>query len=163
MTTPPSPTPSAPPSTPSPTSLDPFVAPHPSERLALIERMRLLNVALVLALIGLGLAWELWLAPLKGGSGALALKVLPLTLAIAGMLKHRLYTFRWMTLLVWLYFTEGVMRATSDTGVAQALAGIELTLSVALFTACSVYVRLRLKVLPPEGKAARKQAIADMP
>jgi uncharacterized membrane protein len=139
------------------------VLPQPGPRLAAIERMRLLNVALLLSLIALGLAWELWLAPLKGGSGALALKVLPLTLGIAGMLKHRLYTYRWMTLLIWLYFTEGVMRATSDTGISQALAGIEITLSAALFTACSIYVRLRLKVLPPEGKAARKQAIADMP
>ncbi|MBI5926264.1 MAG: DUF2069 domain-containing protein [Aquabacterium sp.] len=114
--------------------------------------MRLLNVALLLSLIGLGLAWELWLAPLKGGTGALAIKVLPLTLAIAGMLKHRLYTYRWVSLLVWLYFTEGAMRATSDTGISQALAGIEVTLSAALFTACSVYIRLRLRVLPPKKK-----------
>lgn len=122
--------------------------------------MRLLNVALLLSLIGLGLAWELWLAPLKGGTGALALKVLPLTLAIAGMLKHRLYTYRWVSLLVWLYFTEGAMRATSDTGISQALAGIEVTLSAALFTACAVYIRLRLRVLPPKkkGKDDAKEA-----
>lgn len=131
---------------------DAFVGMHPGERLARIDRMRLLNVALLLSLIGLGLAWELWLAPLKGGTGALALKVLPLTLAIAGMLKHRLYTYRWMSLLIWLYFTEGAMRATSDTGMSQALAGIEVTLSAALFTACAVYIRLRLRVLPPKKK-----------
>ncbi|MFT3856370.1 MAG: DUF2069 domain-containing protein [Aquabacterium sp.] len=119
--------------------------------------MRLLNVALLLSLIGLGLCWELWLAPLKGGSGALALKVLPLTFAIAGMLKHKLYTYRWMSLLIWLYFTEGVVRATGDTGVSQALAGIEVTLSVALFTACAVYVRLRLKVLPPKDRKGSHQ------
>lgn len=123
--------------------------------------MRLLNVALLVSLIALGLCWELWLAPIKGGTGALALKVLPLTFAIAGMLKHKLYTFRWMTLLIWLYFTEGVMRATGDTGLSQALAGIEVTLSVAMFTACALYVRLRLSILPPEGKAARKAALAS--
>lgn len=143
-----------------PVDPDAFVGQHPTERLARIDRMRLLNVALLLSLIGLGLAWELWLAPLKGGSGALALKVLPLTLAIAGMLKHRLYTYRWMSLLIWLYFTEGAMRATSDTGMSQALAGIEVTLSAALFTACAVYIRLRLRVLPPKkkGKDAKEAA-----
>lgn len=139
------------------------VGQHTSERLMRIDRMRLLNVALLLALISLGLTWELWLAPLKGGSGALALKVLPLTLAIAGMLKHRLYTYRWMSLLIWLYFTEGVMRATSDHGLSQILAGIEVTLSAALFTACAVYVRLRLRVLPPKQKADKRAAQADQP
>ena len=150
----------APPSSPSPAAdpTDAVFAPHPPARRAQIERMRLLNIALLLALIGLGLGWELWLAPLAGGTGALALKVLPLTLGIAGMLKHKLYTYRWMSLLVWLYFTEGVVRATGDVGVSQALAGIEVTLSVALFTACAVYVRLRLKVLPPKPRKTSQPA-----
>ena len=95
--------------------------------------MRQLNVALLVALILLGLAWELVLAPLPGGTGALALKVLPLTLAIAGMLKHRLYTYRWMSLLVWLYFTEGVVRVTGDGGMSRVLAGLELAVSIGLF------------------------------
>lgn len=143
---------------PSPTvAADALVGQHPPERLVRIDRMRLLNVGLLLSLIGLGLAWELWLAPLPGGRGGLALKVLPLTLAIAGMLRHKLYTYRWVSLLIWLYFTEGVMRATSDQGLARALAGIEVTLSVALFTACAAYVRLRLRVLPP--KSRKTQAV----
>lgn len=140
---------------------DTVVASHPPARRDLIERMRLLNVALLVSLIALCVCWELWLAPLKGGTGALALKALPLTLAIAGMLKHKLYTYRWMSLLIWLYFTEGVMRAMGDHGLSQALAGIEVTLSVALFTADALYVRLRLRVLPPEGKAARKAALKE--
>lgn len=128
---------------------------HPPARRAQIERLRALNVALLLSLIALGVAWELVLAPLRGGSGgALALKVLPLTLAIAGMLKHKLYTYRWMSLLIWLYFTEGVVRATGDTGLSQVLAIMEIALSVALFIGCAVYVRLRLRVLPPKDKAA---------
>lgn len=150
----------APSPTPSPDAgpqADTFFAHHPPERRAQIEQLRLLNVVLLVSLIALGLSWETWLAPIKGGTGgALAIKVLPLTLAIAGMLKHRLYTYRWMSLLIWLYFTEGVMRATVDTGLSQTLAGIEVALSVALFAACSVYVRLRLRVLPPKDKNAPK-------
>ena len=87
-----------------------------------------------------------------GGTGALAWKALPLTLAVAGMLRHRLYTYRWMSLLIWLYFTEGVVRAASDRGASQWLAGIEVALSTALFVGCLVYVRQRLKVLPPKAK-----------
>jgi uncharacterized membrane protein len=145
------------PDAPSP---DEFFAEHPPERRAQIERLRLLNVSLLLGLIVLGLSWELWLAPLKGGTGALAIKVLPLTLGVAGMLRHRLYTYRWMTLLIWLYFTEGVVRAAGDAGMSQYLAFVEVALSVGLFTACSVYVRLRLRVLPPKPKKDKKAKLS---
>ncbi len=132
---------------------DPILGEHPPARLALIGRLRALNVALVLGLIVLGVLWELWLAPLAGGRGTLAIKVLPLAFAVTGMLKHRLYTYRWMSLLVWLYFTEGVVRVTGDAGTSQWLAGIEVALSTALFVAGAVYVRVRLKVLPPKTPA----------
>lgn len=135
-----------------PAERDTFFAHHPPERRVTIERLRLLCVASLVSLIGLGVAWELWLAPLPQGTGMLALKVLPLCLGVAGLLKHRLYTYRWLTLLIWLYFTEGVVRVTGDAGLSQILAGIEVVLSVVLFTACSVYIRLRLRVLPPKPK-----------
>ncbi len=85
----------------------------------------------------------------------LALKVLPLCLGVARPAQARLYTaYRWLTLLIWLYFTEGVVRVTGDAGLSQILAGIEVALSVVLFTASSVYIRLRLRVLPPKPKKA---------
>jgi len=140
---------------------DDFVAQHPPERLQRIQQLRILCLGLLLALIALGLAWELVLAPLPGGTGALAIKVLPLCLAVLGMARHRMYTFRWMSLLIWLYFTEGVVRGTGDSGVSQVCAWIEIALSTGLFIGCSVYVRLRLKVLPPKpGKAGKPEQAA---
>lgn len=131
---------------------DALIGRHDSTQLARIGRMRLLCVALLVALIGLGLAWELWLAPF-GSGWRMAFKVLPLTFAVAGLLKHKLYTYRWLSLLIWLYVTEGAMRAFSDASpMSQALAGIELVLSTALFAACAVYIRMRLRVLPPKKK-----------
>lgn len=127
------------------------VGEHPPARRRTIEQLRIVSLFCVVALIVLGLAWELRLAPLPGGTGALAFKVLPLTFALSGLLKHRLYTYRWLSLLVWLYFTEGVVRATGDHGLSQQLAIIETALSVSLFVACAVYVRLRLRVLPPKA------------
>lgn len=100
-------------------------------------------VASLLGLIVLGLLWELQLAPT--GSGMLALKVLPLTFAVAGLLKRRMYTYRWVALLVWLYFIEGVVRATSDRGLSAQLALIEIVLTLVLFAACAVHVRWRLR------------------
>ena len=100
-------------------------------------------VASLLGLILLGVLWELWLAPT--GSGMLALKVLPLTLALPGVLRRRLYTYRWVSLLVWLYFIEGVVRASGDRGLSAQLALLELTLTLTLFAACALHVRARLR------------------
>ncbi len=138
--------------TPTDELADPIRGQHPPLRLALINRLRWINLILLLALIVLCLSWELWLAPLRGGTGTLALKALPLALGIAGLLKHRMYTHRWLSLLIWLYFTEGVVRATSELGLSQWLAGIEVILSVGLFVGCAAYVKLRLRVLPPKPK-----------
>jgi uncharacterized membrane protein len=100
-------------------------------------------VASLLALIALGLAWELWLAPLRPGGSWLVLKVLPLCIPLAGLLKSRMYTYRWLSLVVWLYFTEGVVRAWSDKAPGNWLALLEAFLCVALFVACTAHIRLR--------------------
>lgn len=114
-----------------------------SERPDTVTRWtRLAAVASLLALIALGLAWELWLAPT--GNRSLALKVLPLVVPLVGLLKYRMVTYRWLSLLVWLYFAEGVLRATSERGVTVALATIEVVLSIVLFAACAAQVRWRL-------------------
>jgi uncharacterized membrane protein len=108
-----------------------------------VRRTRALAVGSLLGLIVLGLLWELWLAPT--GNRSLALKVLPLTVPLAGLLKHRMYTYRWVSLLVWIYFTEGVVRATSEHGPAVPLAVLEVGLCLLLFTACALHVRSRLR------------------
>ena len=118
----------------------------PSLPAASVALTRRLAVASVLALIALGFAWEMWLAPLRPGGSWLALKVLPLAVPLAGLLKNRMYTYRWVSLMVWLYFTEGVVRAWSDAGAtSRVLALLEVLLCLILFTACALHVRLRLR------------------
>ncbi len=106
---------------------------------------RRLAVGSLLGLIVLGLAWELWLAPLRPGGSWLVLKVLPLCVPLAGLARNRLYTYRWVSLLVWLYFTEGVVRGASDRGLSARLAWVEVALCLLLFAACVLHVRTRLK------------------
>lgn len=106
---------------------------------------RTLAVSSLLGLIVLGLAWELFLAPIRPGGSWLALKVLPLCLPLAGLLKNRMYTYRWVSLMIWLYFTEGAVRAYSDKPPGNYLALIEVALCLVLFTACALHVRLRLQ------------------
>jgi uncharacterized membrane protein len=78
-------------------------------------------------------------------SGTLAIKVLPLVLCVGGLLRHRMYTYRWLSLLIWLYFMEGVVRAYTESGIGAMLAWGEIVLSLLIFGICGVHVRWRLK------------------
>ena len=107
--------------------------------------MRALRLAASASLIGLlllCLAWEMWLAPLRPGGSFLALKAAPLALAIPGILNGRRYTYQWSSMLILAYFAEGVVRAWSERGLSQALAGAEIVLSLAFFAAAVAYARL---------------------
>ena len=110
-----------------------------------VRLTRQLAVASLVGLIVLGLVWELWLAPVRPGGSLLALKVLPLCIPLAGLLKNRLYTYRWVSLVVWLYFIEGVVRAWSDRAPSRWFALIEVLLCVLLFVACALHVRMRFR------------------
>lgn len=115
----------------------------PAQPSPAVQATRIVAVASLLALMALGLAWELWLAPLRPGGSWLALKVLPLALALPGLLRYRMQTCRGLALFVWLYFVEGVVRATSDHGVSARCALAQVALVLLLFAACAAQVRLR--------------------
>ena len=138
---------SAAPSVPAPAPLDPAVA-----------ATRWVATASVLALIVLCLAWELVLAPVRPGGSWLAIKALPLCIPLAGILKNRMYTYRWVSLVIWLYFTEGVVRGWSDQPPSQWLAWLEIALCLVLFVACTLHVRLRQRNARAAAAAANSAA-----
>ncbi|WP_148661604.1 DUF2069 domain-containing protein [Roseateles chitosanitabidus] len=111
--------------------------------------------AATLALALVCLAWELWLAPT--GRGTLAIKALPLLPPLIGLWRYRLYTYRALSIFIWLYTTEGLVRATSERGVGMALAWIEVALSVLIFVACAAQIRHRLAEAKasPDAEPAR--------
>jgi len=116
---------------------------HASSRGTIVHTTRAAVLALMAALVLLGLVWELWLAPT--GSRALALKVLPLVVPLGGVLALRLASYRALSLLVWLYVVEGDMRVMSERGVSAQLAALELVLCAGLFTVCVLHIRARAR------------------
>ena len=94
-----------------------------------------------MALIFLGVAWELFLAPIRPGGSWLVLKVLPLMAALPGVLRGRRYTVQWSTLLIWLYAAEGATRAYTDAGMGAMLALIEFALAVGYFYAAVAWLK----------------------
>lgn len=100
-----------------------------------------LSAGSLIALFLLCLAWELWLAPIRPGGSWLALKALPLLAPLPGILKGRLYTYRWSSLFIWPYVTEGLVRAWSDLGLSAKLARLELALALLFLLAVVAYIR----------------------
>ena len=116
-----------------------------SQALWHVRLSRTLAVSSLIGLVLLSLLWELWLAPLRPGGSWLVLKALPLCVPLAGLLKNRMYTYRWVSLVVWLYFAEGVIRLQGDSWPSNACAAVEIVLCLMLFTATALHVRWRLR------------------
>ena len=107
-----------------------------------MKTLYLLASSSLLALILLSLLWELWLAPLHPGGSWLVVKVIPLLLPVAGILKGRRYTYQWSSMLILLYFIEGVVRMFSNTGLTSGLARVETGLALMFFLAAMFYAKL---------------------
>ena len=97
-------------------------------------------------------AWEMVVAPLKPGGSLLALKVIPLLLPLRGVIKRDVYTLQWSSMLILLYFAEGVVRAYSDRSEISRLMGWGEVALVCVYFACA------LLYLRPYKKAAKKMA-----
>jgi uncharacterized membrane protein len=97
-------------------------------------------LASLAALVVLSLAWELWLAPLRPGGSALAIKALPLALALRGTWRRDVYTLQWTSMLVLLYLAEGVVRGMTDGGLSARLGWLEALLSIVCFACALAYV-----------------------
>ncbi|BEV07799.1 MULTISPECIES: DUF2069 domain-containing protein [unclassified Methylophilus] len=95
----------------------------------------------LIALIVLCLGWEILWAPLRAGGSLLFLKVLPLLGPLFGILRGKRYTYQWSGMLILFYFTEGVVRTWSETGLSQWLALAEVIFSALFFASVVTYAK----------------------
>ena len=114
------------------------------------NRPAALGAAITLAALALlCVAWEWWLAPLRPGGTAFVLKALPLAIALPGVLRRRVYTLQWASMLVLFYFAEGIVRGMTDRAPGNRLGWIEVALALGFFACALVYVA-------PFKRAARR-------
>lgn len=106
-----------------------------------LVRLHRASTASLLLLILLCVLWELVLAPLRPGGSWMVIKALPLLAPLPGTLRRNIYTMQWASMMILLYFTEGVVRAWSETGLSQWLAGGEILLSSIYFFAAIFFLR----------------------
>ena len=113
------------------------------------------TTAAVVALCVLLVLWEMWLAPARAGGSWLALKALPLALALPGLFRRARYTRQWLSLLLPFYAAEGIVRAFSEAGRVRVLAVAELLLALITFAALLALLR------KPRPKSPRPTDAAD--
>jgi len=99
----------------------------------------------LVSLTVLCMLWEVWLAPLHPGGSWLAIKVLPLLWPLLGTIKRDIYTMQWSSMMILLYFTEGIVRGARvsgiDQGMSNMLARVEVGLSTLFFFGAIFYLR----------------------
>ncbi len=127
---------------------------HQPRQVALNPQYRVAAFVSLLLLFLLCIAWELFLDPLVPGGSVYVLKALPLLFPLYGVYKGNLYTLQWSSMLVLLYFTEGVVRWYSDISTTSSMLGaVETVLSLVFFLAAILYVRPAKQA----AKRAKKQ------
>ena len=109
-------------------------------------------IASLIWLIGWLVAWEVFVAPLHPGGSLLALKALPLLLPLRGVIKRDLYTLQWSSMVILVYFAEGVVRAWADTSEASRAMALGEIVLVLVYYACA------LLFLHPYKKEAKRLA-----
>ena len=127
----------------------------------LLAALRRFVVGSYIALVALGHAWQLWLAPLRPGRWALSLQVVPLAVALPSLVRGRVRAYQWWSMLVLVYVAEGLVRATSDRGPSVPLAIVETGLAAFAFMAILLYVREARK-LARASPATPDRAPADL-
>lgn len=137
-----------------PKSSSPVDSAQSASQHALQQRLtllRTLTVSQTWTLILLGVAWEMWLAPIRPGGSVLVLKVVPLVLIVSAFARHHLRSYQLWSMLILFYLCEGIVRGMSDPGLSARLAWIEVVLSTGIYACVLLYVRTRrlLAQLPP--------------
>ncbi len=118
-------------------------------------RLHQLSIASLVGLVALCVLWELVLAPLRPGGSWMVIKALPLLAPMAGTIRRSIYTMQWASMMILMYFTEGVVRAWSERGLSQGLAGAEIVLS-SIYFFCAIFF---LRPYKREAKRLARQAI----
>jgi len=113
-----------------------------------------LSLASLIALIALCIAWEWVLAPLRPGGSWLVLKCVLLLPVVRGVWTRNRYTMQWSSMLILLFFTEGIVRATSDRAPSSTLAWVEVALTLVYFTSTILYLRPYKRRARAAGKPA---------
>ena len=96
----------------------------------------------LICLIILNLLWEIFYNPLQEDGSLMVFKSLILLIPLSGILKKNLYTYQWSSMLILLFFIEGVVRFYSEDELSQMMALFQIILSIIFFISTIFFCKI---------------------
>lgn len=118
-----------------------------------------LAFGLSLAMVVYGIAWEALIDPIREGS-MLWLKVAPILPLLPGLLKGRVRRHQAMSLLIWIYLCEALVRIAAPQATEAWLSAGWLVLGLGVFGAVAMGSRAsRIAARVSAGEAPSDSAL----
>ena len=96
----------------------------------------------LISLIILNLIWEIFYNPLQDHGSLMVFKSLILLIPVFGILKKNIYTYQWSSMLILLFFIEGVVRFYSEDELSQMMALFQIILSIIFFISTIFFCKI---------------------
>jgi len=112
-----------------------------SQKKLIANRLFLGSLTSIVLLIFLNLLWEIGFNPIHHKPTWLVLKSMVLLIPFIGILKKNRYTFQWSSMLMMLFFIEGVVRFYSEFSPSREFALAQIMLSLSFFIFSIFYCR----------------------
>lgn len=107
-------------------------------------------------LIGQLLVWHFKVLPIDIPTAVTMSSVLllPLLLAGPGLFRGKTYTYKWMSLVVWLWLAHGVMETWThiQTPSLAIIAALEPILALCLFMGLVAFLKTQRRLLTPNAQ-----------
>ncbi|MBT5411640.1 MAG: DUF2069 domain-containing protein [Nitrosomonadales bacterium] len=95
----------------------------------------------LMSLVLLNLVWELFFNPLNPNGSWMVIKSLLLLTPLLGILRRKRRTFQWSSMVILLFFIEGVVRFYAESGFSKSFAMGEIILSLTFFLSAIFYCK----------------------
>ena len=125
------------------------------DRSNLLLRCAWLSLTFLILLL---ITWEVVTYTSPAGAAWAVVKILPLLIILRKVLQRHIYTLQWSSMLVLLYFMEGVVQAWSNLDqFTRQMGMIEITLSLIYFFCSIFFLRPYKRIAKQKAKLAKEQ------
>jgi uncharacterized membrane protein len=125
------------------------------DRSNLLLRCAWLSLTFLILLL---ITWEVVTYTNPVGATWTLVKILPLLIILRKVLQRHIYTLQWSSMLILLYFTEGVVQAWSNLDhFSRQMGLIEITLTIIYFFCSIFFLRPYKRIAKQKAKLAKEQ------
>ncbi len=89
----------------------------------------------------LNLVWEIFFNPWSPTGSWMVIKSIILLIPLVGILKKNRRTFQWSSMIILLFFVEGVVRFYTESGYSEQFAFGQILLSLTFFLSSIYYCK----------------------